>query len=147
MSTSLYVMPAVQVANPFAGQDPTAPATITVPEYFDSFLKGQTFVGFYFNGGVSVLVACEQNDGLDSAAHVLIIDPNDLDALASNDDLDTIASLAGTAPTLGSTNQSASKASLSGEVGSTDSATYRQALQQLNNGSPIVLNAGTGLQV
>jgi hypothetical protein len=135
MST-LYAMATTQVASPN-----NASVMLTVPEYYSTFLSGVDFVAFYFNNGASVLVACEDNSGLDAADDVLVIDPANLDSIMSDDDSSTLGSLAGAvqaSPGGGAGNLMG--AGSGGSGGGSAPQTYQSALQALNNNSSIVMN-------
>jgi hypothetical protein len=131
MSTRLYMMASKQIPSPLG--IPSIP-TITVPQYVEAI--GGPYVAFYFNGSASVLISCEQNATLDAAPDVLAIDPTTLDDDASADAA-TISGFAGVQVTTGPGN---SKQSSGGQVGAPPQS-YRDALQQLNDGSPITLAA------
>jgi hypothetical protein len=134
MSTSLYMMATKQIPNP--SQDPNVP-TITVPQYQETI--GGPYVAFYFNGSASVLISCEENATLDAAPDVLAIDPTALDDDASSEDAVTIAGFAG-AQVQVTNGLGQSKQSSGGQVQAPPQS-YRDALQQLNSGSPIILAA------
>ena len=119
--------------------------TIMVPQYYES-LQGKPFVGFYSNGAASVIVSCEDSADLNAAGDVLKIDPAALDTVADPNSLDTLSSFNGTV----SQGPGLSKgvvATIDGSKPAAYAQSFRDPLQQLNNGSPIVLNSGDGLAV
>lgn len=145
----LYIMSTTQVP----GTDAYIP-NMTVPVYYDTALKNKNWVAFYASGASSVLVSTDDNDALNMASDVVRIDPTTLDSVADQGTLDTINSLSGAAiATSGSTSTSTStsKGVLDGGGGVVTppppAQTYRDALQALNSGSPIVMSTGDGLTV